>query len=1158
MEKQVFQTTDTTRWSRFRWTMRTMIFIAAIFIAAVIIMLFIDKTPSLPFRQNYKSIITASKPFWQETKLSKEYKGFRDIITDKKMHSNYEKEKQERLERIKKSGYYYDVDNSKNKTINTWNDFSAGIRSAFYVAWDPQSFFSLKRNITNLNLVIPEWFFIDPVADTVRTEVDIQGYQLMKKSGIPIMPILSNNFNREFRSEGLSRILHDPLKRKKLINNVLNQCVKNNFIGINIDFEELNEKSDVYLIQFIKELAEVFHKKRLLVTQDIMPFNTDYNVKELAKYNDYIFLMAYDEYSADNDPGPISSQRWIEAAVNDLSKKGVPDEKIILGLGAFGYEWPVKPGVEPAVTYQQALSRAGASGAKIDFNNDTYNLYFAYSDDSSHTRQVYFTDAATQFNTMRYGADYGLAGFAIWRLGSEDSRLWKFYGIDMTRPSIDHFNFKDFENIGTTNDVDYVGDGEVLDVLNTPHPGKINVQVDSTEMVIAEQHYVKIPSSYQVKKYGQASPKQLVLTFDDGPDETYTPKILDILSKYHVPAAFFVVGLQAERNLPILKRIYKEGHEIGNHTFTHRNIAKISPERADIELKLTRILIEAITGHSTILFRAPYNADSEPSTMEEIIPVALARQQNYLDIGESIDPEDWEVGITADSIAARVLAGVKQERGNIILLHDAGGESREATIKALPIIIQTLQKQGYTFTNLATILGKKKDELMPPVPKGSGFYIMQFNLALATLVYWLSNFFYSLFIVFIILGIIRLVIMTGLATRERIKEKKIYKALSDPPQAALLFVGKEAVLTAPLVSIIVPAYNEEVNAVASLQNLLKQDYPNFNIIFVDDGSKDQTYNKVSDAFADNNKIRVLTKPNAGKASALNYGIAQTDAEYVVCIDADTKLYPDAVSKMMAHFSEKNTIQNVGAVAGNVKVGNLVNMLTRWQDIEYTTSQNFDRMAFANINAITVVPGAIGAFKKAAITEAGGFTTDTLAEDCDLTIRILRAGYIIENENHAVAVTEAPEHLQQFIKQRSRWSFGVMQTFWKHRDALFNKDYKGLGLWALPNILIFQFIIPFFAPLAELLMLIGLFSGNAAKIGIYYAIFMLVDISVSVVAFIFEKEKLSKLIWIIPQRFVYRWIMYIVLFKSLLKAIKGELQHWGILKRTGNVKDIQVV
>jgi len=1138
MGKQVFQTDNTSRWRKFKWTMRFFTFIACILISALIIMLIIDKSPSLPFRHDYRSVVTASKPFMQESKLSKEYKGFRDYISDKKFHSNYEKEKLEAQARYKKFETNFNDKNS-NKILNSWDMFPAGLRSAFYVAWDPQSFFSLKRNIRNLNLIIPEWFFIDPKTDELKTNVDVQGYKLMKKSGVPIMPILSNNSDREFRPEAIGRILHNEKKKKKIIQQVLDQCLKNKFIGINIDFEGLNESKNEYLLNFVKEMADAFHKEGLIVTQDIMPFNEDYDVAQLAKYNDYLFLMSYDEYSSDSDPGPISSQKWIEATVDDLAKK-VPAEKVVLCLGAFGYDWPAAANSTPNVTYQQALSRAYVSKSKINFDNDTYNLNFAYKDDKNTVHQVYFTDAATHFNTMRFGAEYGLAGFAVWRLGSEDNRVWKFYNKDITKDAAKKISKKDLEDVKMVKDVDYFGDGEVLDVVNVPHPGTIKTEIDSTEMLISEENYIKIPSTFQIRKYGIAPQKMLALTFDDGPDETYTPKILNILSKYHVPAAFFVIGLQAEKNLPILKRIYNEGHLIGNHTFTHRNVAAITPQRALIEFKLTRLLIECITGHSTILFRAPYNADSEPVTMEEIIPVALARTQNYLDIGENIDPEDWQVGIKADTIFKRVVKAVEEQRGNIILLHDAGGETREETIKALPMIIKYFQKKGYTFTSISSLLNKDRNVLMPPVPKGSGYYIMQSNLALAELTYWVGNFLTSLFIIFIILGIARLIFMMVLTSREKRKNVEFDSRLLE---------------NAPLVSIIVPAYNEEVNAVSSLNNLLKQDYPNFNIIFVDDGSKDETYKRVCDALSQNEKMKIFTKPNGGKASALNFGIMHTNADYVVCIDADTKLYPNAVSLMMLHFLDNTSNETVGAVAGNVKVGNQINMLTKWQAIEYTTSQNFDRLAYANINAITVVPGAIGAFKKAAIDEAGGFTTDTLAEDCDLTIRILKAGYSIVNENKAIAMTEAPEKTKQFIKQRTRWTFGVMQTFWKHRDTLFDKRYKGLGIWAMPNILIFQFLIPFFSPLADIFMLVGIFAGNATKIGIYYLLFMLVDISISVVAFIFEKEKVSKLIWIIPQRFVYRWIMYIVLFKSFKKAIKGELQTWGVLKRSGNVADL---
>jgi len=243
------------------------------------------------------------------------------------------------------------------------------------------------------------------------------------------------------------------------------------------------------------------------------------------------------------------------------------------------------------------------------------------------------------------------------------------------------------------------------------------------------------------------------------------------------------------------------------------------------------------------------------------------------------------------------------------------------------------------------------------------------------------------------------------------------------------------------------------------------------------------------------------------------------------------------------------------VAGNVKVGNEVNALTKWQTIEYITGQNFDRRAFANVNAITVVPGAIGAFRKKVIEQTGGFTTDTLAEDCDLTIRIIRYGYTVANETNALAFTEAPEKTKQFIKQRFRWSFGVLQTFWKHRDSLFNKKYKWLGWLAMPNILLFQYIIPAFIPLADVFMLLGIVTGNGSKILPYYILFMLFDAAIAFIAFRMEKEKMTLLIWLIPQRLIYRWLMWYVLFKAVRRAIKGELQGWGVLKRTGTVREL---
>jgi len=1129
-----------------------MLFLFMLGIVVLVISLWKDTKPEVPqLNESLKKILQPDQPFAEKNKLTKDYRGFRQYITAKydRKRNFYPQPNYQPAAGANSFPSY--ATNTKGRPFS---DFPCGIRAAFYVTWNPESFYSLKNNISKLNLVIPEWFFLDPKEDTLKVTIDTRGLEVMKESGVKIMPILSNNVNKVFRGDVVKRIIGNAAKRERLINDVIKALTINNFYGINVDFEELDQTTDEPLVAFQKELYEKLHEKGFVVTQDVIPFNDDYNFPELARYNDYIFLMAYDQFNDSSGPGPISSQKWIEAAV-DAAAKNIPSEKIILCMAAYGYDWVygTKQDTVSTVSFQDALKIARESEGKIDFDNDTYNLFYNYYDDEDVVHHVFFTDAATNFNTLRFATESNLSGVAIWRLGTEDSRLWHFYDKNMTREGLQHFDFNEFAKAAPISEPDYIGYGEILDVVGLPKSGTITPQVDSAEILISEENYDSLPLPYIIRKYGQPTGKQVVLSFDDGPDPTYTPQILDILGKEHVPASFFLVGINAENNIPLVKRIYNEGYEIGNHTFTHPNIAAVSTQRANIEMESTRLLIEAITGHSTILFRAPFNADYEPGATEELIPIALARKKNYLDIGESIDPEDWEPGVSADTILSRIIAIKKRLdadtiNGGIILLHDAGGDSRKATVTALPQIIKYFKDNGYQFTTIANLLHKQRDDLMPPIPKGSGYYLIQLNYFLAEFGYWGGHILSSLFIVFIILSLTRIFLMAILAAVQHRREKQENII---PSWAA----GETA---APLVSIIVPAYNEEVNAVSSLNNLLKTDYPNFEIIFVDDGSKDSTFEKVTAAFKNNPKMRVFTKPNGGKASALNYGILQSQAGYVVCIDADTKLLPNAVSLLMRHFDDKEGEGKnlTGAVAGNVKVGNEVNAITRWQAIEYITSQNFDRKAFAAVNAITVVPGAIGAFQKKALEEAGGFTTDTLAEDCDLTVRILRRGYIIKNDNNAIAMTEAPESVRMFLKQRFRWSFGVMQTFWKNRDALFNWKYKWLGWVALPNILIFQFIIPTIAPLADIFMIIGLATGNSEKILVYYFAFMLVDAAVSILAFSYEKEKISKLIWLIPQRFVYRWLMYYILFKSYRKAIKGELQHWGVLKRTGNVKDVE--
>ena len=1115
---QIFSTDSTKRWERIKWLSRILSVVFILAASCVIISIAAKDKPALPPLFNkYKDAIAQD--------------------TSGKIHNTADK----KMLPLKKNS-------SVRPNVNQLPfPFNNRLRSAFFVNWDVQSYYSLRDNITKLNMVMPEWMQLPDNADTVLVKIDARTLNLLKKyPNIKVVPMLTNYFNDKWNGGNVSRIIHDETKRKIFIESILTTLRKYGFNGINLDFEAFDtEKTNEYITLFQKELYTALHKEGFLVTQDIQPLNEDYDIAQLQKYNDLLYVMAYDQHNANSEPGDISPYKWVKQIVEDISTK-VPPEKLVLCIAGYAYDWGKKGALGDEITFQEAIAIAKESESQIEFNKDSFNLGFKYDDSSAVTHFVGFTDAVTNFNVIRVADDAGWRGTALWRLGAEDPRLWSFYDKDLSKAALEKNNF-DISTVKSSllsSNVDYIGEGEILDVLSTPKEGIVTFKYDSIQKMITEETFQDLPTSYVVRKFGKAVGKKMVLTFDDGPDPEWTPQILDILEREKVPATFFIVGKNAEENLPVLKRIFNEGFEIGNHSFTHPNMADISEFRAGLELNATRLLLEIVTGRSTILFRAPYLADAEPETQEELRPVMLAKKQNYLTMGESLDPQDWDAAhINADSIVNRLIR--EKDYGSTILLHDAGG-NRQATVDALPRIIKYFRDNGYEFITIAELMNTTKDELMPLVPKDKAF-LDRVDAYILSGIYFLQKTFSGVFYTAVVLSMLRNLFILILAFLQKRKEKMVDGGQLTVDGSNLK--PKSIINYQPLVSIIVPAYNEQITAVKTIKSLLLQDYPNYDIIFVNDGSKDETYEVVKAAFENNPKVKILTKPNGGKASALNYGIANSTAEILVNIDADTQLLPNAVTELIKKMSD----DRVGAVAGNVKVGNKVNWLTRWQSVEYITSQNFDRLAMEYLNAITVVPGAIGAFRKSAIEEIGGYMTDTLAEDCDVTIRLLRNGWKVVSANNAIAITEAPETVSQFMKQRFRWCFGVMQAFWKNRDTLFVKKYKGLGMIAMPNILIFQLILPIFAPFADLILLLSLLAWSiGAKILIFYLAFMLVDIFCGYVAFRFQGESARPLWMLIPQRFVYRPIMYVVLYRSYRKAVKGELQLWGILKRTGNV------
>ncbi|QXV66693.1 glycosyltransferase [Mucilaginibacter achroorhodeus] len=1107
--RQIFQADNPGRWNRFKWLSRVLLIVFVVGVVAAVITVTSKEYPALPVLDPTPKRI--AKEDLNAFKKSKRYRDF-----------TIEKAEIEQLARARRLHQLKHPNNARR------------INAAFYKAWESQAYTSLVESMPHLDMIISEGFSFSRNADTLTTAIDTGLINVNKRFKKQVLVTLSNYVNidnktGEFDTKDVQRIFKSKKLRTAFINSMVGVLKHYNFNGVNVEIEDIKNRNSKEYIAFQNDLYRIFKANDLLVTQNVAPDDEEYDLKRLQHVNDYLFVMAIDEHNDGTNSGDVAHQHWVEEILDHVCSL-IPSEKVILTLASGGYDWP-EGSVGQSIGYQQAIGTAQQKNKKIIFDSNSANSHYTYLGNDGLDHTVYFADAATNFNVMRMADDWATGGVALWRLGGEDPRLWTFFRKNLSIDSLKKtgVEIKRLTTVGLNNNISYAGDGEVLDLITVPNKGEIDISMDPKNFIITSQYYKTIPTKYVIRKYGY-KPGKIVLTFDDGPDPDYTPRILDILKREKVPGSFFVVGSMVEKNIPLLKRIYDEGYEIGNHTFFHPDISTISLERVNLELNSTRKLIESVTGHSTILFRPPFNADAEPQTLAEVIPVAESRRQSYITIGESIDPWDWQPGVTADSIIARTIR--QKDNGSMILLHDAGGDTREETVKALPAIIHFFKKNGYEFTTIADILNKKKIELMPVATDEQNFWGHYYDIVVVG--FFLGNkFFFYVFLFAIFLAMGRIILIGILATRQFNDNKKIqYTAHELPP-----------------ISIIVPAYNEEVTATKTIESLLKTEYPVFNIIFVDDGSKDSTYKVVSEAYANHPKVTVLTKPNGGKASALNFGISHATNDYVICIDADTQLKNDAIYHMMTYFTD----EQIGAVAGTVKVGNETNMITKWQSLEYITAQNMDRRAFDIINSITVVPGAIGAFRKSAIFRAGGFTYDTLAEDCDLTMRILKEGYVVKNCAEAIAYTEAPETLNALLKQRFRWSFGVIQSFWKNRDALFNSKFNYFGMVGMPNILIFQIILPLFSPLADLIMILGLFGSHPEKMLVFYVAFLLVDFIVGAIAFRMEKEPYGKLVYLIPQRFIWRQLMYYILFKSIRKALKGELNTWGVLKRTGNVK-----
>lgn len=1026
----------------------------------------------------------------------------------------------------------------------------------FYIDWDESSYSSLARNLDRLDWVMPQWLHLaqakpgeSPIADELNDPQAIKALNLIRQQRpqLPIIPIVQNLSDEKWEKDLLARAVGDDNSRQALINALAQFVEQNKFAGIGVDFEETPLETQPNLLRFMQQLYAAFKPHGWIVVQAVPFDDPAWKYKNYAAANDYLMLMAYDEHYASKDFGSIASQGWYEKLLAKRMSELDP-ARTIIALGNYGYNWQ-EGQTASEVSFQQAVIDARDSDAQIEFDPDTRNPHYDYEEEDGSHHIVWFLDGVTAFNQMRAASGYHPAGFALWRLGSEDPSIWSVFGANQTNPAPESL-----KRMSYGYEVDFEGSGELLKVLDRPHEGQRGITVDSKTGFIASETYDNnnIPTSYVIERTGD-HPGWIALTFDDGPDPRWTPRILDILSQEKVPATFFVMGKNGQANPDLLRRIVNEGHEIGNHTFTHPNLGEIPGRITDLELNATQRLIESITGRSTVLFRPPYFGDAEADTPEEAESAIRAKNLGYIMVGLRIDPGDWKPGATADQIVreteSRAADTNPETRGQVVLLHDSGG-NREATIEALPRLIHDLRAKGFTFVPVSALGGWSRDQVMPPMSGTESLYTRTDTVAFLVLstAGWLLQW---AFLIGIVLGVARLLVIGALALAQWARSRK-----REHEHAGEQYE--------PFVSIIVPAYNEEFVIEATIRSLLNSDYDNFEIIVVDDGSHDRTSEVVREHFRDEPLVRLFTEDNAGKSAALNFGLRQARGDVIVALDADTQFPAETIRALARRFVDPR----IGAVAGNAKVGNRINIVTRWQALEYVTSQNMDRRAFASLNCITVVPGAVGAWRRELIEACGGFSDDTLAEDQDLTLQIRKRGYKIGYEETAIGWTEAPQTLRALAKQRFRWAYGTLQCLWKHRDTLFRPRYGALGFVAMPNVWIFQIVFPLISPVMDLLLIYTCLSAlldrieqpsaysftNLKQVLFYYALFLAVDWTAACFAFLLErKERWRLLWWLFLQRFCYRQVMYYVMIKSVQTAIRGAIVGWGKLERKATVE-----
>ncbi len=919
---------------------------------------------------------------------------------------------------------------------------------------------------------------------------------------------------------------------------IRNDLLENDFDDIYIDFDNTKISSSDELLNFERWFEDA---KLLLEESDINVgilispiYLNDYNSSIIKKVDNIYFK---------ND----KQNTYLEQLNILLKYSNIQPSNVYLEV--------------PTISTQKDISVVEGYLSSIDYHNASqfFDKVKITSRDIEPVKtnngnfQYNTTDAITSYNYLRYLKNGGFFientnyKFSITDPGFEEFTTWYL----LEDPFNDTRNrILLSENYRSSLDIETTGEGEVYSIDHKAEPGDRYIQLDD-QLFITQSQIISQDKPAVVEKTGHISNK-IALTFDDGPHPETTKKVLDILDSYGVKGTFFVLGKNVLAYPEVTKAIIDKGHEIENHSHTHPIFSQIDQQSQIQEIQATNNAIETVTGIKPQYFRKPYSNLSVIDTDESIEYLNYLKDLNLRASEYDIDSKDWLVDSPEESVQ-KVVEAIENSQGNYsqILFHDTS-EKIDNTLEALPQIIEYLQKKDIQIVRVDE-LDKNTEFRANAIPATTTVYRALYGRQkLFTLILMINTF-------SLLLAILRSTwLIIGAFTYKFKMVLKVY-FLSHINQKQLRY---------PPLAVIIACYNEELVIKKTIDSLLACNYPKLKIVVVNDGSTDRTAEIVKEMSSTHKNIKLINSTNMGKAKALQRSIKEVRTKWIVFCDADT-----VFEKKALHNFANNiliTDDNVGAIAGHILVGNQRNLITLSQTIEYGISQQFIKPAQDVINTITVVPGAVGMWKRDALIKSGGFIHDTLAEDADATMRIVSIGKKVRFNSEARAKTEVPENFRNLFRQRTRWQLGNMQALYKHRKGVFNPHYSTLGFVGLPLFYIdiaMTILYPFLF-LFSLYLSVSRFYNHPLPIftnvsyidqeflSLLAMIFIIVELALCLYVIIFQKHGFFnklKLLIILPFFLTgYKFFLSYATYISAIRAVKGTQQGWNHIKRTAHV------